>query len=93
MDLESQRTRILQLHKRWADGWTVVWLGFVLMLFSGIYVLMDQAEIAPPDRVAPLVLLAVVVLVAAIWQAAGLGIARIHMLIERIDLEHGRGHQ
>lgn len=89
MRLESQGTRILRLHKRWADCWTLLWQGFVLLLFGGIYFLLDEAGAAPADRAAPLVLLAVMVLVAAIWQAAGLAVARIHMLIERVDLDPG----
>lgn len=89
MRLESQGTRILRLHKRWADCWTLLWQGFVLLLFGGIYFLLDEAGVASADRAAPLVLLAVMVLVAAIWQAAGLAVARIHMLIERVDLDPG----
>jgi hypothetical protein len=47
MALESQGTRILRLHKRWADGWTLVWLVFVLTLFGGIYFFLDQADVSP----------------------------------------------
>jgi hypothetical protein len=89
MALESQGTRILRLHKRWADGWTLIWLVFVLTLFGGIYFFLDQAGVSPADRVAPLVLLAVVVLVAAIWQAAGMAVARIHMMLEKVELDPG----
>jgi hypothetical protein len=43
--------------------------------------------VSPTDRNASLILLAVVVIDAAIWQAAGLMVARFHMLLENIDLE------
>ncbi len=89
MRLESQGTRILRLHKRWADGWTLLWQGFVLMLFGGMYFLLGQVGLAPVDRAAPLVLLGVMVLVAAVWQAAGLAVARIHTLLERVELDPG----
>jgi hypothetical protein len=39
------------------------------------------------ERTAALVLLAVMVLIAAVWQATGLGIARVHMVLSSIDLE------
>jgi hypothetical protein len=74
-----------------AEGWTLVWLVFVLTLFGGIYFFLDQAGVSPADRIAPLVLLAVVVMIAAIWQAAGMAVARIHMMLEKVELDPGPG--
>jgi hypothetical protein len=34
-----------------------------------------------------MLLLGLIVLLAAIWQAVGLGIARVHMILRGIDLE------
>jgi hypothetical protein len=34
-----------------------------------------------------LILLAVVVVVSVVWQAVGLGVARLHMILEKIDLD------
>jgi hypothetical protein len=70
-----------------------MWMVFVLILFGGIYLFLDKAGVPQSDRVAPLVLLAVVVLVAAIWQAAGMAVARIHMMLEKIDLDPGAGRR
>jgi hypothetical protein len=55
--------RIIKLHKRWADRYTLMWLGFALLL------------------------LALLVLLAAIRQAVGLGIAGVHMIVKGIDPE------
>lgn len=85
--MNQQRIRIIKLHKRWADGYTLLWQIFVLVLFGGIYVGLEQFGVGAAERAAALVLLAVMVLVAAIWQSTGLGIARVHMLLDGIDLE------
>lgn len=85
--MDQQRIRIIKLHKRWADGYTLLWQIFVLVLFGGIYVGLEQFGVGAAERAAALVLLAVMVLVAAIWQSTGLGIARVHMLLDGIDLE------
>jgi hypothetical protein len=85
--MNPDRIRIIKLHKRWADGYTLLWQMFVFLLFGGIYVGLELFGIGAAERAAAFVLLAVMVLVAAIWQSTGLGIARIHMLLDGIDLE------
>lgn len=87
--MAPERLAILKLHKSWADRTTLFWQMFVLLLFGGIYILLDQAGIAALDRTGTLLILAVMVLIAAIWQAIGLGIARIHMVLRDVDLETG----
>lgn len=85
--MNPDRIRIIKLHKRWADGYTLLWQVFVFFLFGGIYVGLEQFGIGAAERAAAFILLAVMVLVAAIWQSTGLGIARVHMLLDGIDLE------
>jgi hypothetical protein len=85
--MNPDRIRIIRLHKHWADGYTLLWQVFVLLLFGGIYIGLEQFGVGAAERAAALVLLAVMVLVAAIWQSTGLGIARVHMLLSGIDLE------
>ncbi len=87
--MAPERLAILKLHKNWADRITLFRKMFVLLLFGGIYVLLDQTGIAAPDRTGPLLILAVMILIAAIWQAIGLGVTRIHMVLRDIDLETG----
>jgi hypothetical protein len=43
---------------------------FMLLLSGGIYVLLDQAGIAVPDRTGPLFILAMMILIAAIGKPA-----------------------
>jgi hypothetical protein len=49
---------------------------------------LEQFGIEAAERACALVLLAVMVLTATIWQ----GVARIHMLLDGIDLEARRRH-
>jgi hypothetical protein len=65
--------------------------GFILILFGGIYVFLEQLGVDAADRAGALVLLAIMVLVAAVWQAVGLGIARVRMVLRGIDLERPLG--
>ena len=85
--MNPDRIRIIKLHKRWADGYTLLWQIFILLLFGGIYLVLEQAGVGAQERTTTFVLLATMVLVAAIWQATGLGIARVHMVLSGIDLE------
>jgi hypothetical protein len=86
-DMNPDRIRIIKLHKRWADGWTLLWQIFVLLLFGGIYIALEQFGVGAAERSAAFILLGVMVLVAAVWQSTGLGVARVHMLLNGIDLE------
>jgi predicted metal-binding membrane protein len=90
--MNPERIRIIKLHKRWADGYTLLWQVFVVLLFGGIYFVLEQFGAGAAERTAAFVLLAVMVLVAAIWQSTGLGIARVHMLLRGIDLETPEEH-
>jgi hypothetical protein len=85
--MDPERIRIIKLHKRWADGYTLFWQIFVVLLFGGFYFILEQFGVGASERTAAFVLLAVMVLIAAIWQSTGLGIARVHMLLRGIDLE------
>jgi len=85
--MSADRIRIIKLHKRWADGLTLLWLIFALLGFGGIYIGLEQFGVDIAERSAAFILLGVMVLVAAIWQSTGLGVARVHALLNGIDLE------
>lgn len=87
MSTEGDFVRIVRLHKRWADGYTLLTLLLILMLFTGTYVLYDQAGMDATERTGALVLMGTIILATAIWQAVGLGVARVHMLLEGMDLD------
>jgi hypothetical protein len=85
--MNPDRIRIIKLHKRWADGLTLLWQILALLLFGGIYIGLEQFGVGAAERSAAFILLGVMVLVEAIWQSTGLGVARVHMLLSGIDLE------
>lgn len=87
MTFDPDRIQILKLHKGWADRLTMLWQLIALLLFGAIYFLFDQAGVSGDERTSAFVLLAVMILIAAVWQAAGLGIARIDMLMKGINLK------
>jgi hypothetical protein len=68
------------------------WQIFVVLLFGGIYFVLEQFGAGAAERTAALILLAVMVVVAAFWQSTGLAIARVHMLLRGIDLERPEEH-
>jgi hypothetical protein len=77
--MNPDRIRIIKLHKRWADGWMLLWQIFALLLFGGIYIGLEQFDVGAAERSAAFILLGVMVLVAAIWQSTGLGVARVQL--------------
>ena len=85
--MNPEKIRIIKLHKRWADGYTLLWQISVFLLFGGIYFVLEQVGVGAAERTGAFVLLAVMVLIAAIWQSTGLGIARVDMLLRGISLE------
>ena len=66
-----------------ADRLTLLWLGFALLLLTGFQFVLDHFGIAAAERIDLVILLAVLIVIAAGWQAIGLGIARVHMLVHR----------
>ena len=87
MSREPDRISIIRLHKKWADGYTLVSQLLILLLFAGVFLLFEQLGLGAPARTEAFVLLAAIVLATIIWQAAGLGIARVHMIMSGLDLE------
>lgn len=87
MSAEADDLRILRLHKTWADRYTLLWHLMILLLFAGAWFLLNQSGVDAAERAGAFVFLAVMILAAAVWQAVGLAVARVHMLLIGIDLE------
>ena len=78
---------LMKLHKRRADRFTLLWLGFALLLLTGFQVVLDHFAIAATERTGVMIILAPLILIAAVWQAVGLGVAGAPMLMKGINLE------
>jgi hypothetical protein len=63
------------------------WYGAVILIFTGIYFISEVASIGGAERTSAYVLAGTLLVLGAIWQAAGLTIARVHMLLSGITLE------
>ena len=83
----QEQVRIIKLHKRRADRFTLLWLGFALLLLTGFRVVLDHFAIAAAERTGVMIILAPLILIAAVWQAVGLGVAGAPMLMKGINLE------
>ena len=75
----QEQVRIIKLHKRR--------LGFALLLLTGFQVVLDHFAIAATERTGVMIILAPLILIAAVWQAVGLGVAGAPMLMKGINLE------
>jgi hypothetical protein len=42
MNAEPEQFRLIRLHKTWADEFTLLWLFFVLLLFGGMYAVLEE---------------------------------------------------
>lgn len=84
MQVDDRDRSILNRHKRWADGLTAIWMFIAIALFVAVHFLLVQTGAAEGERTQAFILLATLILVGCVWQAAGLAIARI---------EIGRGPQ
>ena len=92
MNTESEKIRVIRLHKKWADSYTLLSQIVIMALFVAVYFLSEQTETGAAERTGAFVLLATIVLAAVIWQALGLAIARLHMLRDGVDLEGRPAH-
>jgi hypothetical protein len=87
MDSEA-KIQIIRLHKTWADRYMVFWQVLTLLVFFGAYLVLSESNAEPAASTGALVLLATIVLIAAIWQAVGLAVARVHLILKGVNLEN-----
>ena len=88
MVLVPEKVRIIKLHWTWANGLTLLSQVIAFLLFGAVFLLFEQVGMPTGERNGAFVLLGVMILIAVIWQAVGLGIARIYMIVKGLDLEH-----
>ena len=84
---KSDWQSILRLHTDWADRYMAVWHACMLVAYVAVFFLLAAAGADPSERTDAYVGLAALLIVGAVWQAAGVTLARIHMLLDGISLE------
>lgn len=76
-DNVNLRIQVIAQHKEWANKYGGLWVLITLMTSLATFVLVEEETVRTPS----LVLLGTILVVAAIWQAAGMVVARVHMLM------------
>lgn len=74
-----QEMRILREHWQWAGGYAIFWIIFTIFIFGGAHLLFDYLGADDRARVPAFIFLATLVLVNAIWRAAGALAARLEL--------------
>jgi hypothetical protein len=86
MAAEPRRLAILREHFRWANGFALLWIIFTVLIFTGGSWLFDEMHGPESMRTPCAVLLATIVIVHAIWMAAGMALARLQEELERAEM-------
>jgi predicted Na+-dependent transporter len=81
MAVNLRSIEVLNTHKRWADAYSLISIVLVVGLVSATALHADAANTDMATRVGMFVVIAAVVIVVCIWQAAGLAVARVHRII------------
>jgi hypothetical protein len=79
--LSQDEIAILRKHKEWANGYSVIWLIIAFGVLGGNYWLLTMAATSDMDRICMMVVVATLLLIIAIWQAAGMSLARIERMV------------
>ena len=78
-ELSSDEERILREHWEWAGRYAILWVVFTIFIFGGAHLLFDYLGTDDRARVLAFIFLATLVLVNAVWRAAGALAARLDL--------------
>ena len=78
-DLSPEEERILREHWEWAGRYAIFWVVFTIVIFGGAHLLFDYLGTDDQTRVLAFIFLATLVLVNAVWRAAGALAARLEL--------------
>jgi hypothetical protein len=85
--MTPEQKRVMRLHWEWAGGYALIWIIVTVVIFGGIFLMLDYAGTSDSVKMQSFVLLATITLVNAIWRAVGLLAARIELMLK----QHGLG--
>lgn len=79
----SETTRVANTrgHMSWSHRFALFWLALSLLLFGGACAVAEVGEMPETMRTLSFVMLGTLIITNAIWQAAGLALARLENLI------------
>ena len=79
--LPPEQQRIVRAHWEWAGGYAMFWIIVTVLIFGGVFIMLDFFGADDSVRTQSLVLLGTVTVVNAIWRAVGALAARIELSI------------
>jgi hypothetical protein len=85
-DLSAEEMRVLREHWEWGGRYAMLWIIFTIVIFGGAHLLFDYLGTDERVRVLAFIFLSTLVLVNAIWRAAG-------ALAARLDLGRRKGRE
>ena len=81
MPTDARRLTILREHMGWARTYAIYWFVMCLIVFGAAYAIAETIEVSP-EKLAPfLIMLGTIIIVNAVWQAAGLLIIRLEEVV------------
>jgi hypothetical protein len=83
--LTEEQQRILRAHWKWAGGYAIFWIVVTILIFGGVYLMLDYLGADDGVRTQSLLLLATVTLVNTIWRAIGVLAGRIELTLRHQD--------
>jgi hypothetical protein len=78
---EPQRVANTREHMSWSHRFALFWLALSLVIFAGAYALAEFGDMPEASRTLMFIMLGTIIVTNAIWQAAGLALARLENLI------------
>ncbi|MFZ0067104.1 MAG: hypothetical protein WAK90_13130 [Pseudolabrys sp.] len=78
---EPVRVANTREHISWSHRFAFFWLVLTLVLFGGAYSLAEVGDIPESSRTLMFVMLGAIIVTNAMWQAAGLALARLENVI------------
>ena len=79
MQSDGRVRDVLRRHKRWGDGYALIWFLLTMAGFGAAWFLPEESGVGPVERVPAFVLLSTVMLGICVWQAAAALAARIEL--------------
>ena len=78
--LTPEELRVVRAHWEWAGGYAMLWIVVTLLIFGGVYAVLDYLGADENVRTQSLVVLAAITVVNAIWRAVSASAARSELM-------------
>ena len=84
-ELLEREIQIFREHWKWGGNYAVLWIVVTIVIFGGARMMFDYVDADDRTRVPAFVLLSTLIIVNAIWRAAGALAGRLAMSKQRTE--------